>query len=279
MNEDEKKINKALDKAIFDYNNAYTDFNDGGTKLYFERTVSSYTISLVESFINSIANTPKEFETTLNEVEKINKDFTRVCDYAAMELENAKKAAGLSGAGIAAGGAIASVAPTAAMWIATTFGTASTGTAISTLSGAAAQNAALAWLGGGALSAGGGGIAAGNALLALAGPVGWGIAGAFILGSVVILHVNKTKLLNQKSEEIKQINSNTAKIKLACDQLNGIMTETVSVHSGIKDLYRDILPLYGKDYSEMSEDNKKQLATLVNNTFSLAKLMDKFIES
>ena len=36
----------------------------------------------------------------------------------------------------------------------------------------------MAWLGGGALAAGGGGVAAGNALLALAGPIGWGIAGA-----------------------------------------------------------------------------------------------------
>ncbi len=38
--------------------------------------------------------------------------------------------------------------------------TASTGTAISSLSGAAATNAALAWLGGGSLAAGGGGMAA-----------------------------------------------------------------------------------------------------------------------
>jgi hypothetical protein len=37
--------------------------------------------------------------------------------------------------------------------------TASTGTAIGTLSGAAATNATLAWLGGGALSAGGFGMA------------------------------------------------------------------------------------------------------------------------
>lgn len=38
-----------------------------------------------------------------------------------------------------------------------TFGAASTGTAIASLSGAAATNATLAWLGGGALAAGGGG--------------------------------------------------------------------------------------------------------------------------
>ena len=42
-----------------------------------------------------------------------------------------------------------------------TLGSASTGTAISTLSGAAAQKATLAWLGGGSLAAGGGGMAVG----------------------------------------------------------------------------------------------------------------------
>jgi hypothetical protein len=46
-----------------------------------------------------------------------------------------------------------------------TLGTASTGTAIATLSGAAATNATLAWLGGGALSAGGFGMAGGLAVL------------------------------------------------------------------------------------------------------------------
>ena len=45
------------------------------------------------------------------------------------------------------------------------FGAASTGTAISALSGAAATNATLAWLGGGAIAAGGGGIVAGTAVL------------------------------------------------------------------------------------------------------------------
>src|SRR5262249_3366345 len=51
-------------------------------------------------------------------------------------------------------------------------GTASTGTAISTLSGVAASNATLAWLGGGALAAGGGGVALGTLVLGglVAGP-------------------------------------------------------------------------------------------------------------
>lgn len=54
----------------------------------------------------------------------------------------------------------------AAIGITTTFGTASTGTAISRLRGVASTNAATAWLGGGALAAGDGGMAAGSAVCA-----------------------------------------------------------------------------------------------------------------
>lgn len=82
---------------------------------------------------------------------------------------------GTAAAGVAVGAGVAAFAPTAALAIATTFGTASTGTAIATLSGAAAIIPPRQ-LGGGALAAGGGGMSAGSALLALAGPVGWGSA-------------------------------------------------------------------------------------------------------
>ncbi|MGY1621055.1 hypothetical protein ACI789_02515 [Geodermatophilus sp. SYSU D00965] len=47
----------------------------------------------------------------------------------------------------------------------TALGAASTGTAISSLSGAAAQSATMAWLGGGPLAAGGGGVALGTTAL------------------------------------------------------------------------------------------------------------------
>jgi hypothetical protein len=57
--------------------------------------------------------------------------------------------------------------------LASTFGVASTGTAVSGLTGIAATNATLAWLGGGSLAAGGMGVAGGMAVLggAIAGPV------------------------------------------------------------------------------------------------------------
>ena len=55
-------------------------------------------------------------------------------------------------------------------------GTASTGTAIGTLSGAAAKSATLAWLGGGSVAAGGGGVAAGTMVL-----------GGFVVGPALLV--------------------------------------------------------------------------------------------
>lgn len=79
------------------------------------------------------------------------------------------KSSGLGmGAGIGGGAALAFGAYNGTMLLAS----ASTGTAISTLSGAAATNATLAWLGGGSLAAGGGGMALGTIVLGgiVAGP-------------------------------------------------------------------------------------------------------------
>lgn len=127
-----------------------------------------------------MANTPHEFRKTVREVSLSIKEFNDAVRIEKENNDNNIKGFGMAGA--VAGGAIVALGPTAAMAIATTFGTASTGTAIAALSGVAAKSAALAWLGGGALAAGGGGMAAGNALLALAGPIGWGIAGTLAVG-------------------------------------------------------------------------------------------------
>ncbi len=69
--------------------------------------------------------------------------------------------------GLAATGAMIAT-PAIMATIAVTWGTTSTGVAISSLSGAAMTNAVLAWWGGGAIAAGGGGIAAGGTTIAFA---------------------------------------------------------------------------------------------------------------
>ena len=271
------ELDRILQASITEYNDAYTLMNDKGVQLYIQRSRSSDTVLFVEQLVNSIANRPKSFDADFAEIESERKKFTDSCEYADRELQEARKAATGAGAGLAAGASVAFMAPTAAMWIATTFGTASTGTAISTLSGAAATNAALAWLGGGALTAGGGGMAAGNALLALAGPVGWTIAGATLLSSILIFTSKKAKLNKQKNEEIQAIKDNTERVKEMDAKIAALLEETARIRTGLNEMLAKAFVLSGADYLTLSAEQKQLLGALVNNTKAMAAMFGKTI--
>lgn len=271
------ELDRMLQSSITEYNDAYTLMNDKGVQLYVERSRSSDTVLFVEQLVNSIANRPKSFDADFEEIESERKKFTDSCEYADRELQEARKAAAGAGAGLAAGASVAFMAPTAAMWIATTFGTASTGTAISTLSGAAATNAALAWLGGGSLAVSGGGMAAGNALLALAGPVGWTIAGATLLSSILIFTSKKTKLNKQKNEEIQAIKDNTERVKEMDRKIAALLAETSEIRTGLNKMLAKAFVLSGADYLSLSVEQKQLLGALVNNTKAMAAMFGKTI--
>lgn len=96
-------------------------------------------------------------------------------------------------------------------------GTASTGTAIASLSGAAATNATLAWLGGGSLAAGGMGVAAGTAILGgiVAAPVL--LVGGLLMSNRAEAELEKAETNYQKAlvlaEEIEMATSKTRAIR------------------------------------------------------------------
>lgn len=268
----QKKISldDMLQSAINEYNQAFTKMNDCGTSLYMERERSQDLIIHIENLINSIANHPVAFDADIDKIKMYRKEFQNVCDFANEELAAAKKSAVGVGGGVAAGAAVASVAPTAAMWIASTFGTASTGTAISSLSGAAATNATLAWIGGGALVTGGGGMTAGAAFLALAGPVGWSIAGVTIFASVALFAKNKMKTNKDRKEEVEKVKVNTASIRESAAKISTILKKTESLRTKLNEQYGKCLVSFGKSFMDISELNQTELGTLVNNTKSLA---------
>lgn len=266
------KLDRMLEDSVTEYNDTYTLMNDKGVKLFVERSRAVDSISFVEGFVNSIANKPKSFDADFKEIMSDRKQFTEACDFAERELMDARKAAAGAGAGLAAGASVAFMAPTAAMWVATTFGTASTGAAISTLSGAAATNAALAWLGGGALAAGGNGIAGGTAFLAMAGPVGWSIAGATLLSSILVLSVKKMKLNKEKNEEIQAVKENIERVREMDAKIGAVLDETTEIRNGLNNQYAKAVHLYGADYQSLDEDEKMLLGALVNNTKSLAAM-------
>ena len=271
------ELDRMLESTIIEYNDAYTLMNDKGIQLFVERTRAIDTIALVETIVNSIANKPKKFDTEFEEININKKQFTDSCEFAERELQAARHAATGAGAGLAAGASVAFMAPTAAMWIATTFGTASTGAAISTLSGAAATNAALAWLGGGALAAGGGGMAAGNALLALSGPIGWSIAGATLLSSILIFTTKKSKLNKQKNEEILALKENIEAVREMDAKISMILVETEKIRKGLCEMLIKTLSLYEADYSNFENEQKLLLGALVNNTKALSVMFTKTI--
>ena len=271
------ELDRMLESSITEYNDAYTLMNDKGVQLFIERTRAVDMIGHIETLVNSIANRPKSFDSEFEEINTNRSTFLDSCDFGERELQAARAAAGGAGVGIAAGASVAFMAPTAAMWIATTFGTASTGTAISTLTGVAAQNAALAWLGGGALTAGGGGMAAGNALLAMAGPIGWTIAGATLLTSILLFTKSKVKLNKQKNEEIETVKKNTERIREIDAQIREILTQTIQLRSGLNDSFAANMALYGRDYMSFGDDQKRGLGALVNQTKALSALFEKTV--
>lgn len=270
---DKKKdsLDDRLKQAVTAYNAEYTVMNDNGTKLFNQRERAIDLLDNVENLINSIANHPKEFDSDIAEINLSKKEFRDVCDFAREELAAAQGPAVGASAGVAGGVAVVSLAPSAAMWIATTFGTASTGTAISTLSGAAAQSAALAWLGGGALAAGGSGMAAGESLLALAGPVGWSIAGATLLTSVVIFANKKIKLDKEKKSEIESVLKNTEQLKETDSRLSALLDKTDGIRKSLNGQYTSAMIYFGKSFTDIPEDGQMLLGTIVNNAKALAR--------
>lgn len=277
-NSTKKEAMKIYEKAVNKYNAVYEELQDSGLRLYQKRKDALKLVENVETLINSIANSPKEFEVSLREINVERGRFTAVEEYAKESVSDAIKSGASLAAGVAGGAAVASMAPTAAMWVATTFGTASTGTAISALHGAVATKAALAWLGGGALSAGGAGIAGGQALLALAGPIGWGIAGISTVTSAAFLGHKNKKISEEAMAEAKKITIAGAQIHETDAKIRNLFQETKVLTEKLSREYDACKAFNGVDYSSLPGEDRVRLGTLVNNTLSLAQLMNKHIE-
>ena len=273
----EKALDRQLQKANDEYDKTYAVFSAAGEELFQIRSETVETIDQVAAFINSLAKHPKEFDTDISEISSKKEQFKKAIDFAKEEHKKLKQSAVGAGSGAAAGAAVASLAPTAAMWVATTFGTASTGTAISALSGAAATNAALAWLGGGALTAGGGGMAAGQALLALAGPVGWGLAGASIFTSVLLFWRKKRKIQESKKQEIERMINCTYTLKELKAKIESLQAETIEFHHNLQNQLADYSSLSSQDYTTFTQEQKKAIGAIVNNTKSLSVLISKVL--
>lgn len=218
----------------------------------------------IQAQFDAIRNVPSEKRIKYEQLKEVRLNWKQQADKIDADFKAAAvKNAGGGAAGVGAGVAVAALGPTAAMGIATTFGVASTGTAISALSGAAATNAALAWLGGGALAVGGGGMAAGEAFLALAGPVGWAIAGVALLGSG--LFIWKAKSDKQRLEMVFTLISerDTKSYELAVVELSERIYR-IQEEADLLDAAINKIQTFGIDYEKMTVAQQYELGAYVN---------------
>lgn len=230
-------------------------------------------LSALQDHFDLIRNVPTEKKLQVEELKKIRVNWKQQAekienDYNAAKVKNA--GAGAVGAGM--GVAVAAMGPTVAMGIATTFGVASTGTAISALSGVAAQNAALAWLGGGALAAGGGGMAAGKVLLLMTGPVGIAIASAALVASGVMIWKGTTEKKRLEDIFTGISNRDVKSYELAIVELQ----ERIKRIHGENKVLREVLESirgYGLDYSLMTEKQQYALGASFNMMNSSTQLL------
>ncbi|WP_072281111.1 hypothetical protein [Rappaport israeli] len=181
-------------------------------------------------------------------------------DYILQEMQ--ENISFIISSGLGVGGGVASGAITAfgAYSATMAFATASTGTAISSLSGAAATNATLAWLGGGSIAAGGGGVAAGTlALGALA-------AGPALLVAGWYMGAKAEEKLNDAYSNKAQAEKYAADVRAANAVSNGIrdvarkgieILSQLSKHSrrNLNEL-KKVIEEQGKDYSKYDKEAK-----------------------
>ena len=117
------------------------------------------------------------------------------------------------------------------------YGAASTGAAISSLSGAAATNATLAWLGGGALAAGGGGMFIGTMVL----------GGLFVAPSTLVAGIMKSAKASKLESEFEKLKSKMkvyqakmdqqiAVFNVAIDRIEEIQVSTLEIDKALQDL-------------------------------------------
>jgi hypothetical protein len=269
-----------LKAAAESYNFHLNTANEMAGQLFaLRRSSSDELIGPIEKFVNDLAAVPKEFSRAFAEYRIELKSFDRVLEGVDARLHDIKINSSVGvGAGVAAGATTAVLGPTAAMAIATTFGTASTGTAIASLSGAAATNAALAWLGGGALAAGGSGMAAGETLLALAGPIGWAIAGVTAIGGAVYVAHTNGKVVDEVNAKLRPIEAGIFSLKAAIHEIRGLYDLTYEHVNGMRRLFELLTEDAPHSYDEFTLEKKTMLAALINHVQSLSVLLNKTVQ-
>lgn len=231
----------------------------------------------------------KEFSDTIEKIQgrpefkNYRMEGINLPEYKSEELKKVSLGAGvllgsIGGAAVGTAGGFAAAGATTSAVMA--LGAASTGTAISSLTGIAATNATLAAIGGGALSVGGGGMALGSAIL------GGATLGVGLLVGGVVFNVTGSKMSDQADEAYEQARRTEKEV----DKIVAYFDDLTNIARSFKKALDEVELQYGKrlvtlsrvvnvsgktDWFEFTEEEKK----LTENTVLLVGMLYKMCKT
>ncbi|WP_432492584.1 hypothetical protein [Kineococcus auxinigenes] len=156
------------------------------------------------------------------------------------------------------------------------FAAASTGTAISTLSGAAATSATLAWLGGGSLAAGGGGVAAGTVVL------GGLVAAPVLLATVGVVSWQGRRQRRKQQQTAQELGRADVDLTRAEQRTAAVIARSRQVRAVLGDLRAEAgahmpqlqaLVEADDDYATYSPAQRARVATVVSLVTTTISIM------
>ena len=128
----------------------------------------------------------------------------------------------------------------------------------------------ISWLSG----MGAAGIAA-AVVCGMTGPIGWGVAGATVVATLIFHNIKVRDAQKRQSEEIVRVKNGTEALKELRAAIEQLLSETRSLSKRLRGQVVSCERYRGRDYSSLTEDEQKELGALVNNAVSLSTLLNK----
>ena len=199
-------------------------------------------IQAVEDYLNLIASSPEDLDDSVGDLRIEADRFSGTVRHFETEAARSSKIGSAAGAaGAMAGVGVAALGPSAAMTIAT----------------------------------GGSGMAGGSALLALAGPVGWGVGGAALVGSGLYLNSRNKRFAREATEQRIKVEAEVRSLRTALEEIEGISKRTEEQITGCLDEIAWLRGHAGSNYQRFSQAQKERLAALIDHIRPLSKLLNK----
>lgn len=223
-----EKAIASLEKERKKTNRHFVDLGKLKTQIF------SHQIKLLVDEINKRKKSRSKLENYKESIEKLDLPHLEKMVLNSLEIETGLLSGATSGA-LAGLGAYGSVGLLAS---------ASTGTAIASLSGAAATNATLAWLGGGALSAGGLGMAGGTAIL-----------GGFVAGPAIA--ITGFMMASKAEEALTKARAYEADVDEKIAEIKGMKLILKGLQANTKEMTRtlqQLVPFFDEAANNLSSD-------------------------